>query len=135
MFYPTIQNRALFGDSFGITSSIFSLFAILAVLYTIAIQQSEIRKNELSSNKQLELMQKQTDSLEKTTKLNALATMLNVTDSKLKYLQSEQYIDKLKDAGLLKENEIINKREQKIKESKEVREKYQNELDEIFNSI
>ncbi len=80
-------------------------------------------------------MQKQTDSLEKTTKLNALATMLNVTDSKLKYLQSEQYIDKLKDAGLLKENEIINKREQKIKESKEVREKYQNELDEIFNSI
>ncbi len=133
VFYPSLQNRALLGDSFGITNSIFSLFAILAVLYTIAIQQSEIQKNEQSSDLQLQLMQKQTDSLEKTTKLNALATMLNVTDSKLKYLQSEQYIKNLNGQGL-KESEIISKKGQKVKEAKFVRDKYQDELDNIFKS-
>jgi hypothetical protein len=134
LIYPSLQNRALFGDSFGITSSIFSLFAILAVLYTIAIQRSEIQKNERSSDEQLKHMQRQTDSLEKTTKLNALATMLNVTDSKLKYLQSDQYIEKLNGEGL-QEKQIISKKEQKVKEAKSVRDKYQDELDDIFKSI
>jgi uncharacterized membrane protein len=120
LYYPSLESRALFGDSFGITNSIFSLLAILAILYTIISQHAGEKIN--------------TENINKTIKLNALATLLKVTYSKLKYLQSDLYYENQKKNGKPDE-ENVKTRLIKIDQAKLNRDKFQDELDKIFDNL
>ena len=120
LFYPSLESRALFGDSFGITNSIFSLLAILAILFTITSQHAEDKKNSENMNNSI--------------KLNALATLLKVSDSKLKYFETDIYRSNLIKKNIA-EDDIDKIKNDEIDLAKKNRKSYQKELDEIFESL
>ena len=120
LFYPSLESRALFGDSFGITNSIFSLLAILAILFTITSQHAEDKKNSENMNNSI--------------KLNALATLLKVSDSKLKYFETDIYRSNLIKKNIA-EDDIDKTKNDEIDLAKKNRKSYQKELDEIFESL
>lgn len=128
--YPKLEDRALFGDSFGLINSLFSGFAFAGIIYTIilqrkelALQRQELKETRMELERSADAQEKsekqqrrQSENLKITAKLNALSTLVsyysdletktkNINASKYKSSQREQeiYIQKIK--------EILNKKE------------------------
>jgi hypothetical protein len=69
---PGWQERSQFGDMFGAVDALFSGLAFIGLVYTIFLQQDE--------------MKKQLDAVEKSNRLNGLATLVAIySDDELKY--------------------------------------------------
>lgn len=88
--YPKLENKALYGDSFGVINSLFSGLAFAGIIYTILLQRKELAlqrqelketrdelKRSADAQEKNELQQrKQSENLKKTAKLNALSTLI-----------------------------------------------------------
>jgi uncharacterized membrane protein len=91
-----LNNRGLFGDSFGMVNSLFSGFAFAGIIYTILLQRKELKyqRDELkltrkelkkSSNAQIasqKELAKQSLNMKRTAELNALSTLINSLENR-----------------------------------------------------
>lgn len=112
----SINNAAVFGDSFGILTSLFSGLAFSGMIITILLQKDELRlqRQELVENRRE--FSKSADAQERSAQLSALSAMLNECDGQIKKAESQledsqylkdddRYTHLLKDASLV-EREI-----------------------------
>lgn len=100
--FPSWEIRGQFGDSFGVTSSLFSGLAFAALIYTVNLQRKELslqrRELELTRNeiKRSALAQEaserslsnQANALEVAARLNALSSVIDHYSIKIKSLSS-----------------------------------------------
>lgn len=89
-FFPNINERGSFGDSFGVINALFSGGALAGVVYAIILQKKELRlqRKELeytraelkrlaeAQEKSEQALSKQAASLKATAKLNGLSAIL-----------------------------------------------------------
>ncbi len=128
--YTELNDRALFGDSFGVINSLFSGFAFAGIIYTILLQRKELSlqrkelretreelKRSANAQEKSETQQRrQSENLKITAQLNALSTLVSyysdvetknktLNPSKKSHAQREQetYIQRIK--------EILNTKE------------------------
>jgi uncharacterized membrane protein len=59
LFYPELPDRALFGESTGFVSVIFSGFSVILVIFTLSLQMDDLKKTKEIQSKQIELTTKQ----------------------------------------------------------------------------
>lgn len=90
-YYPNLQDRGTFGDSFGAINSLFSGLAFACIIYTILLQRKELRlqRQELADTraelkrssdaqeKSERQLRRQSENLKISAKLNALGTLVN----------------------------------------------------------
>ena len=97
-YFPYLQDRAMFGDSFGWISSLFSGFAFAGLIYTIWLQKKELvlqrediqlQRKELQNNtKELKNQSEALDGQLKTAKITAqLNTLPGLIEEHAKYLE------------------------------------------------
>lgn len=79
---PNFETRGQFGDMFGAVNSLFSGLALAGVVYTVLLQQEEIKRqrieehrNEVARQQQLELITKQLSAMEEQLRLQRNADM------------------------------------------------------------
>ena len=123
-----IAERGTFGDSFGSINSLFSALAFAGIIYTIILQHNELKlqrqeleqtRNELKrsadaqdrSEKQLE---RQSNNLKETAKLNALNSLLTFYIELAKSGKDKEerlFAAEKQKFYMLKIQEILNKKE------------------------
>ena len=110
--FTGLENRAQFGDSFGMINSLFSGLAFAGIIYTILLQRKELalQRNELElTRKELERsasaqvesqkeLARQSANLKQTAVLNALSTLVNEIQNQ------ENYYRSLKSEGVKREH-------------------------------
>ena len=128
-FYPIMSDSGLFGDMFGGINALFSGFAFLGVIYAIILQRKELqlqRKELELTRKELErtaqaqensekALSKQAESLEVTSKLNGLSSILQYHGSLIEAANGEHGRGGI-DRPLKTEAEKIKKEIQKLME-------------------
>jgi TctA family transporter len=80
-------NRANFGEMFGGINTLFSGLAFAGVIYTILLQRTELESQRAAQRESDEALKQQLKTLEETAKLSAMATLSNVYNEQLKYLE------------------------------------------------
>lgn len=90
-FYPALNSKGTFGDSFGAINSLFSGLALAGIIYTILLQRKELalQRQEIRDNRR-ELarsataqensersLKRQAENLKVTARLNALSTLIS----------------------------------------------------------
>lgn len=104
-FYPDMSQRAYFGDMFGALNTAFSGLAFMALIYTLLLQQEELRlqREELKATraelkrtaeaqeKSEEALSKQAASLKVTAKLNGLSARLQHQNTLIEMTNSAKY--------------------------------------------
>ena len=129
-YYPIIEDRAFFGDSFGTINSLFSGLAFAGIIYTILLQRKELalQREELketrkelirsatAQEKSEKQQRRQSENLKITAKLNALHSLLNY------YVVQEEYAQN-KGFGEIKKNQLEQQKYvEQIKEILKIRE-------------
>lgn len=74
--YPMLQERGLFGDSFGAFSALFTGLALAGTAFAIYRQDEQSRDHERQLNKQAELQQRTAVALERNSTIE-LVTLIN----------------------------------------------------------
>jgi hypothetical protein len=110
----SVSNAGVFGDSFGILTSLFSGLAFSGMIITILLQRDELRlqRYELIENRRE--FSKSADAQERSAQLSALSAMLNECEGQVKKAESEletcqylkddsQYKHLLRDASVVKQ--------------------------------
>ncbi|MGY6650355.1 hypothetical protein [Wenyingzhuangia sp. IMCC45574] len=117
-FLPNWADRGSFGDSFGALNALFSALAFAVLIYTIVLQQDEIKENrreielnrkELSKSSKLqqksqEVLMQQVEQTHLTAKMNAMRILVDYYNNQiLNPKNTEETIEKAK----LKRKQII----------------------------
>lgn len=101
-FFSSWEIRGQFGDSFGVANALFSGLAFAALIYTVNLQRHELSlqrseleltRNELKRSAQAQeasekSLSKQAHSLEIASRLNALSSVIDHYDIKIKSITS-----------------------------------------------
>jgi len=111
-----MQNRGLFGDTFGAMSSFFTALGFGALLLTIWQQSQEMKSREAESEKHLDLLNKNAEAMTKSSEAltkqlqvmtisTKLAALPNLIDSTANELQT-RYNKHLKDFTLVRTKDM-----------------------------
>lgn len=76
-FLDSWNNRAAFGDMFGLRSSLFTGLAFAAVIYSLYLQRQDLKITQKEFQKSVKAQNEQAESLKETALLNALNTLVN----------------------------------------------------------
>lgn len=76
-YLPTWEERAHFGEMFVVTHSLFDGLALVALIFTILIQQSEIKSQKLEAKKTVMVQKTLVEVLAITAQLNAQYSLLD----------------------------------------------------------
>jgi hypothetical protein len=108
---PTLQERALYGDSFGFVNSLFSALAFAAIILSLFLQKKELDKQiEEIKNSNIELKQSN-DFLGKQIKILAKSNDANVAIGLFNEFRSKKWHkirEKIKENSDLKFEEVVH---------------------------
>lgn len=76
-YLPTLEERAYFGEMFGVTHSLFEGLGFAALIFTILIQQREIKDHRKETNKSVLIQKSLVEVLSITAQLNAQYSLLD----------------------------------------------------------
>ncbi len=88
----SINKAGVFGDSFGVLTSLFSGLAFSGMIITILLQRQELQLQRLELKESRKEFSKSANAQEKNAQLSALTALLNNNNEQITYL--EKTIDK-----------------------------------------
>ena len=90
--FPNWETRGNFGEMFGVVEALFSGLAFAGIIYTILIQQKELSVQSRELARQRMLFEHQKESTVIQTRIQALLTLINLDQLKLKAIQEGTYL-------------------------------------------